>query len=140
MLTASKKPIQFGKILHGNELNSWNGTAFVAPVDGIYHFNLHLTLYSGGLRRYYRIQAALNDMFDNIDHLMENNDFKYSSYAISGHSHDFQIERQLLVGDVLSFVDYATADSQYDFAEYDCKTNSESHSCSHITGKLIRKL
>jgi len=140
MLTASKEPIQFGNIIYGNELNAWNGTAFIAPVDGIYHFNVHLSLSSSGSRRYYRIQAALNDMLDDIDHLMENNDLTYSSQSDWGNSHDFQIERQLKVGDVLSFVDYAKLDSQYDYTDYECKTNGESHSCSHVTGKLIKKL
>ena len=139
MLTASKQPIQFGNILYGNEINAWDGTSFTAPVDGIYQFNLHLTLYSGGYARYYRIRAMLNDMLDDIDHLMENNDF-YRSYYGNGYSHAFQVERQLNIGDTLSFVDYAKSDSQYDYKENSCKTNGESHSCSHITGRLIRKL
>ena len=113
---------------------------FTAPVDGIYQFNLHLTLYSGGSRRYYRIQALLNDMLNDIDHLMENTEFYYSNYYTQGYSHAFQIERQLNVGYVLSFVDYAKYDSQYDYKDNSCRTNGDSHSCSHITGRLIRKL
>ena len=127
--------------MFGNELGSWNGRSFVAPVDGVYIFNLHLTTYSTS--RAYRLRALINDGEVGVDQLMENAN-RYQTDSQYGHNHSFQIEREMKVGDTLTIIDeYTYYSSSYpvkDYAYYKCTTNQEEHSCSHITGRLIKRL
>ena len=75
-----------------------------------------------------------------LDHLMENTARYLTNNVSQGHSHSFQIEREMKVGDVLTIVEYYSYNSLYDYSENKCSTNQEEHSCSHITGRLIKRL
>ena len=127
----------FENILFGNELESWTGYSFVAPVDGIYTFNLHLqTPYSS---RSYRLLALINDGEDGIDQLVENST-RYQTYNDDGYSRYFIIERELKVGDTLTIKDEYAYNSLSDYYYHKCHTNNEEHSCSYISGRLIKRL
>ena len=121
----------------GNELGSWNGTAFVAPVDGVYIFRLNIVTYYNS--RSYRWRALINGGEDGVDQLMENTN-RYQTSNSYGHSHSFQIERELKVGDILTIVDQQSYGTIPDYSYYKCTTNQEEHSCSYITGRLIKRL
>ena len=129
--------MEFGNVLFGNEMGTWTGAAFEAPVDGIYIFNLHLLTYYSS--RSYRLRALINDGDDGVDHLLENS-AQYRSYSYDGHGHYFQIERELKVGDILTIKDDYAYNSLYDYTYHKCSTNEQEHSCSYITGRLIKKL
>ena len=137
MLSGGKNALQFENILSGNELGSWNGTAFVAPVDGLYSFNLHIVTKGSG--RAYRMLAQINNGAVGVDHLNENSERFYAN-TNRGHSQFFQIERQLKVDDTLTIIDEYVNANLYDFSEYKCSTNNNEHSCSYITGRLIKRL
>ena len=129
--------MNFENVLFGNEMGIWTGAAFVAPVDGIYTFNVHLvTEYSN---RAYRLRALINNGVNGVDFLLENSSYTSSSSG-SGHSHYFQIERKLKVGDILTIKDEYVYSSLYDYTYHKCSTNGQEHSCSYITGRLIKKL
>ena len=122
--------------MFGNELGSWDGTSFVVPVDGIYIFSLHLATYYA--HRTYRLRALINNGEVGIDQLNENTSrYQSSSY---GHNHSFQIEREMKVGDTLTIIDQQSYTTLRDYTEYKCSTNQQEHSCSHITGRLIKRL
>ena len=123
--------------MFGNELGSWDGTSFVAPVNGIYMFTLHIATYYSN--RTYRLRALINNGEIGIDQLNENTS-RYQSYNEHGHNHSFQIEREMKVGDTLSIIDQYAYSSIRDYTEYKCSTNQLEHSCSHITGRLIKRL
>ena len=137
ILSGSKNKLTFENILFGNELGSWNGTAFVAPVDGVYLFQLQVTTYEAN--RAYRLRALLNNGEAGVDQLNENTSRGYTSYG-RGHNHSFRIEREMKVGDTLTIIDEYASQYLYDFSEYKCSTNQVEHSCSHITGRLIKRL
>ena len=124
-------------MLFGNELGSWTGTSFVAPVDGVYIFNLHLLTYYSS--RAYRLLVLINNGDDGVDQLLENSS-RFRSYDYDGHGHYFQIERELKVGDILTIKDEYTYHTLFDYNYNQCKTNEQEHSCSYITGRLIKKL
>ena len=124
-------------MLFGNEYGSWTGSSFVAPVDGVYKFSLHLLTYYSS--RAYRLRALINDGDDGVDHLLENS-AQYRSYSYDGHGHYFQIERELKIGDTLTIKDDYADNRLYDYSEHKCSTNDKEHSCSYITGRLIKKL
>ena len=139
IISSSKNELKFENVLFGNELGSWNGSAFVAPVDGVYIFHVHLSTCS--YNRAYRLRALINGGDVGVDQLMENTD-RYQSSSYYGHNHSFQIERKMQVGDTLTIIDQL---SYYDYAikdysENKCSTNEKEHSCSHITGRLIKRL
>ena len=139
MISGSGKGLEFQNLLLGNELGAWNGTAFVAQVDGIYNFNIRLsTRYNS---RNYRLRALINNGDAGVDQLNENS-ARYQTNSEYGHTHSFQIEREMRVGDSLTIVDQYTWNNQYlhDFDEYKCSTNQQEHSCSHITGRLIKRI
>ena len=94
--------------MFGNELSSWNGTAFVAPVDGVYIF--HLNMATSGNQRGYRIRAMINNGEVGRDHLMENTS-RYLTNSNLGHSHSFTIQREMKVGDTLTIIDYYSYNS-----------------------------
>lgn len=127
----------FENVLFGNELGAWNGTAFVAPVDGVYIFHIHLATY--GASRAYRLTAYINDGDVGIDQLNENTN-RYQTNSNLGHKHSFQIEREMKVGETLTIIDTYAYNSFGDYFEYKCTTNEKEHSCSHITGRLIKRL
>ena len=138
MISGGKNAFYFENILSGNELGAWNGTAFVAPVDGIYNFNLRIA--TSNQSRTYRLRALINNGEVGVDQLNENsNRYQTGSH---GHTHSFQIEREMKVGDTLTIVDQYVYSSYYlyDYSEYKCSTNQQDHSCSHITGRLIKRL
>ena len=123
--------------MFGNELGSWNGTAFVAPVDGVYLFQLQVATYDS--HRAYRMLALFNNGEAGIDQLNENTNRYQTSYP-RGHNHSFRIEREMKVGDTLTIIDEYASQYLYDFSEYKCSTNQVEHSCSNITGRLIKRL
>ena len=139
LISGSKNALQFENILSGNELGSWNGTAFVAPIDGIYVFNLKIVTY--GYNRMYRMRALINNGEVGIDQLNENAS-RYQTNTYNGHTQSFQIEREMKVGDTLTIMDEYVYSTSYlnDYSEYKCSTNNQAHSCSHITGRLIKRL
>ena len=64
MVSGSQEIMKFENVLFGNEYGSWTGSSFVAPVDGVYKFSLHLlTHYSS---RAYRLRALINDGDDGV--------------------------------------------------------------------------
>ena len=139
IITASKKELKFENVLFGNELGSWNGTAFVAPVDGVYIFHLQLATYYAS--RAYRLSALINNGEVGADQLNENTSrYQTSSGTLLGHNHSFQIEREMNVGDSLTIIDNYAYTSIKDYYENKCTTNEKDHSCSHITGRLIKRL
>ena len=129
--------MEFGNVLFGNEMGTWTGAAFEAPVDGIYIFNLHLL--SRYVNRAYRLRAMINNGEEGVDMLLENSAYSSSSNS-SGHGHYFQIVRELKVGDILTIKDEYVYSSLYDYTYHKCSTNGQEHSCSYITGRLIKKL
>lgn len=136
MLTGSQLPIEFGNIIFGNELNAWNGITFTAPVHGIYSFKLQISLEYGG--RGYRVRAVINDETSGLEQLLENSSY-YQYYF--GNTFTFEIDRELHLGDVLKFTDHQIYDNSYqDYNEYKCRTNNVEHSCSYVTGRLLKKL
>ena len=137
MISGSKNALKFENTLFGNELGSWNGTAFLAPVDGIYMFTLNMVTYYGG--RNYRLRALINNGEVGVDQLNENASRQYS-YDDYGHNHSFQIEREMKVGDSLTIIDQYTQFELRDYIRYKCSTNQQEHSCSVITGRLIKRL
>ena len=137
MVSGSQEIMKFENVLFGNEYGSWTGSSFVAPVDGVYKFSLHLLTYYSS--RAYRLRALINDGDDGVDHLLENS-ARYRSYSYDGHGHNFQIERELKVGDTLTIKDEYAYDTLRDYNYFKCKTNEEEHSCSYFTGRLIKKL
>ena len=139
IIYGSKNPLKFENVLFGNELNSWNGTAFVAPVDGVYIFHLHLATYYSN--RAYRLRALINNGEDGVDQLNENTS-RYQSNSQLGHGHSFQIEREMNVGDTLTIIDEYSYNNNNinDYEQFKCTTNQKEHSCSHITGRLIKRL
>ena len=136
-ITGSKNALKFENILFGNELGSWDGTSFVVPVDGIYIFRLHLATYYSN--RTYRLRALINNGEVGIDQLNENTS-RYQTYNDYGHTHSFQIEREMQAGDTLTIIDQYSYNTVRDFYEFKCSTNQQEHSCSHITGRLIKRL
>ena len=129
--------MKFENILIGNELGSWNGTAFIAPVDGIYFFTLHIVATYES--RTYRLRALINDGEIGIDQLNENTGY-YRSGTSYGHNHSFQIEREMKIGEALTIIDEYSYENLKDFYSYKCSTNQQEHSCSVITGRLIKRL
>ena len=123
--------------MFGNELGAWNGRSFVAPVDGVYKFNLHLATYYAS--RAYRLRAVINNGEVGVDQLNENTRRDQTS-SLLGHNHSFHIEREMNVGDALTIIDNYAYTSIKDYYENKCSTNQEEHSCSHITGRLIKRL
>ena len=137
IITGTSEIMKFENVLFGNEMGTWTGTSFIAPVDGIYSFNLHLHhTYSS---RSYRLSALVNNGEDGVDYLLENTNY-YRSASSYGHSHFYKIERELKVGDTLTIEDTSTNDYLQDYNYYKCYTNYQEHSCSYITGRLIKKL
>ena len=65
--SGSKKKMEFGDVLYGNELSCWDGTSFVAPVDGIYTFSLNIV--TNAANRNYRIRVLANDEYNGVDQL-----------------------------------------------------------------------
>ena len=137
LISGSKATMMFENILFGNELESWTGSSFVAPVGGIYAFNLHIV--TNYYSRTYRLLALINNGDDGVDWLIENSN-QYKSYNDVGHHHSFQIERELKVGDTLTIYDQYTYNNIMDYSYNKCRTNDEEHSCSYITGRLIKRL
>lgn len=137
IISGSGNALKFENILFGNELGSWNGTAFVAPVNGIYTFTLQMTTRYNS--RAYLLRALTNNGEVGIDQLNENTSYTHSN-SYYGHNHSFKIERAMEVGDTLTIIDEHASTSLYDFYEYKCSTNQQDHSCSHITGRLIKRL
>ena len=141
IINGSKNPLKFEKVLFGNELGAWNGRSFVAPVDGVYIFNLHMATYYAS--RAYRLRAVINNGEVGVDQLMENQS-RYQTDSQYGNSHSFQIEREMKIGDTLTIIDeYQYYSSSYpikDFSYFKCTTNQEEHSCSYITGRLMKRL
>ena len=135
--SGSKNALDFRNILFGNELGSWNGTAFVAPVDGIYALTLQITTRSKN--RGYRLRALINNGEVGIDQLTENSSIN-SSNSRYGHNHSFQIEREMQRGDTMMIIDEYASYELYDYNENKCSTNQQDHSCSYITGRLIKRL
>ena len=74
-----------------------------------------------------------------IDQLNENTS-RYQTYNDYGHTHSFQIEREMQAGDTLTIIDQYSYNTVRDFYEFKCSTNQQEHSCSHITGRLIKRL
>ena len=140
MLYSSERSLEFENILFGNELNAWNGTYFIAPVDGIYSFTLQISL--ANPQRAFRLDVSINGEADGVEKLQENS--SYSSNASSqGHTHTYIVERQLRVAETLTFIDtyrYSSIGNHNDYTKYKCKTNSVEHSCTYITGRMIKKL
>ena len=137
IISGSKNALKFENTLFGNVLGSWNGTAFVAPVNGIYTFTLQMT--TRYQSRAYRLRALINNGEVGIDQLNENTSY-YQSNSYYGNNHSFNIERAMEVGDTLTIIDEIASSSLYDFTEYKCSTNRQEHSCSHITGRLIKRI
>ena len=137
IISGSKNALKFENTLFGNELGSWNGTAFVAPVNGIYTFTLQMTTHYNG--RAYRLRALINNGEVGIDQLNENTAYSVSN-SYYGHNHSFNIERAMEVGDTLTIIDDNAYNNIYDFYDYKCSTNKQEHSCSHITGRLIKRI
>lgn len=138
MLTGSKNSIQFANVIFGNELNAWNGTYFNAPVDGVYSFKFQIHLLTDS--RAFRLKVLINDGIDGVENLHENSSYASTSNS-QGHTHTYIIERQMRVGDTLTLNDHYRYN--YDHSEYraeKCKTNDLEHSCSYITGRMIKKL
>ena len=136
IIFASKNELKFENVLFGNELSAWNGTAFVAPVDGVYLFQLQITTYNAN--RGYRLRALINNGDAGVDQLNENTS-KYVN-GDTGHNHSFQIEREMKVGDTLTVIDEYAYGTLYDYSNQKCSTNQKNHSCSHFTGRLIKRL
>ena len=137
IISGSKNALKFERTLFGNELGSWNGTAFVAPVDGIYTFTVQITTRSSN--RGYRLRALINNGEVGIDQLTENTSI-YSSNTRYGHNHSFQIEREMQRGDTMTIIDEYAYYELYDYNENKCSTNQHEHSCSYITGRLIKRI
>ena len=87
--------------------------------------------------RGYRLHALINNGEGGIDQLNENTKYQISSL---GHHHSFQIEREMKVDDTLTIIDEYAYYDLYAFTEYKCSTNRQEHSCSHITGRLIKRI
>lgn len=140
MLYSSERSLEFENVLFGNELNAWNGTYFIAPVDGIYSFTLQISL--ANANRAFRLNVSINDEVDGLEKLQENS--SYGSTASSqGHTHTYVVERLLHVADTLTFRDiyrYSSIGDHNDYTKYKCKTNSVEHSCTYVTGRMIKKL
>ena len=128
--------MKFENVLFGNELQTWTGSSFVAPVNGVYVFNIQLVSQSSG--RSYRLSALINNGDDGVDQLQENS--RKDITDGQGHSSFFQIERELKIGDTLTIKDDYADNRLYDYSEHKCSTNDKEHSCSYITGRLIKKL
>ena len=89
--------------------------------------------------RAYRLRALINNGEIGVDQLNENAS-RYQTNSLLGHNHSFQIEREMNVGDALTIIDQYSYGTINDYAEYKCSTNGKEHSCSHITGRLIKRL
>ena len=140
MLYSSERSLEFENILFGNELTAWNGTYFIAPVDGIYSFTLQISL--AQFQRAFRLDVLINDEADGLEKLQENSSYG-SNQSSQGHTHTYIVERQLRVGDTLTFRDnyrYSSIGDHSDYTKYLCKTNSVEHSCTYITGRMTKKL
>ena len=87
--------------------------------------------------RAYRIRAVINGETD-VEQFQENSN--YSQSSTFGNTQTFQVDRELRLGDVLSFTDHYTNNYYYDYTDVKCKTKNVEHSCSYVTGKLIKKL
>ena len=83
----------------------------------------------------------INDGTDGIDLLAENTN-RYRTGTSYGHTHTFQIERKMNIGDSLTIIDEFIYSSYYvkDFYDFKCETDGRSHSCSTFSGRLIKKL
>ena len=135
--SGSQDYLKFENVVSGNELECWQDEVFTAPVDGIYVFNLHIATYNQN--RAYRLRAWINGGIGGFEQLQENS-VRYYGYCCVGHNHSFQIEKELKVGDTLMITDEWAYNTVYDYNEYKCNTNGEDHSCSYITGRLIKRL
>ena len=112
LVSGSQEIMKFENILFGNEMGTWTGTSFIAPVDGIYIFNLHLHHYYTS--RAYRLSALVNNGEDGVDYLLENTNYYWSASSY-GHSHYYQIERESKVGDTLTIKDMSSDSSLQDY-------------------------
>ena len=135
MLTGSKRSLEFQNILFGNELFAWDGSAFTAPVNGIYSFKLQISLRPEN--RAYSLRASINGEIG-IEKLQENASYYRSSGY--GNTYTFEIDRELRQGDVLKFIDQTTYNYQYENTDVKCRTNNVDHSCTYVTGRLVKKL
>ena len=135
MLTGSKRSLEFQNILFGNELNAWDRSAFTAPVHGIYSFKLQMSI--NPANRAYSLRASINGE-TGIEKLQENASYYRSSGY--GNTYTFEIDRELRQGDVLKFIDQTTYNSQYENTDVKCRTNNVDHTCTYVTGRLIKKL
>lgn len=135
MLTGSKRSLEFENTIFGNELNAWGGSSFTAPVHGIYSFKLQISLTPES--RAYRLRVLINGE-TGVEQLQENNNYARSSGY--GNTYTYEIDRELRLGDVLKFTDYSGYTYYYDYSDNKCRTNNVDHSCSYVTGRLIKKL
>ena len=131
--------MKFENILITPSIPVWTGTEFIAPVDGIYTFemNLHIRPYSTNNKRF-RINVRVNG--NSVDYIQDNTSIKSTGTDPASSSH-YQIIQEMKSGQKLDFFDdYYGSTQIYDYTSKSCYTNGKSHRCSWISGRLMRKL
>ena len=102
-------------------------------------FDMNLLIRADSTSNKYRIHIEIDGLA--VDYIQNNAEGHMTTTSTdTGMSNHYQVVLELKNGQNLAFFDvYATA-SINDHTHYSCQSNGESHSCSILSGRLMKPL
>ena len=140
MVFSSKNDLKFGNIVINPSLPVWKESYYEAPVDGLYVFELNLNIRTYTKNRQYRINVTIDGV--SVDFIQDNSAPMESSTSDDpGITNHHRLVHQLKAGQKLAFNDSKQVKNFIrDYKTYKCYSNGKSHSCSWLSGRLLKRL